>query len=85
MTGDRSAEARRAAAKLHVSDSRAEALPDEKMGFVLEEIGNGRRPMVVGDGASGPLAAAVLHNAGTIAVMANAGRLLKFQDKPADH
>jgi Cd2+/Zn2+-exporting ATPase len=32
-------------------------------------------------GASGALVAAVLHNAGTLAVMANAGRLLKFQDK----
>jgi Zn2+/Cd2+-exporting ATPase len=32
-------------------------------------------------GASGALAAAVLHNAGTLAVMANAGRLLRFQDK----
>ena len=32
-------------------------------------------------GASGALAAAVLHNAGTLAVMANAGRLLKFQDR----
>src|SRR5579883_2123438 len=32
-------------------------------------------------GASGPLAAAVLHNAGTLAVMANAGRLLRFQDQ----
>jgi cation transport ATPase len=31
-------------------------------------------------GASGALVAAVLHNAGTLAVMANAGRLLKFQD-----
>jgi P-type E1-E2 ATPase len=35
-------------------------------------------------GASGPLAAAVLHNAGTLAVMANAGRLLRFQDRPAE-
>jgi cation transport ATPase len=32
-------------------------------------------------GASGALAAAVLHNVGTLAVMANAGRLLRFQDK----
>jgi len=32
-------------------------------------------------GASGPLAAAVLRNAGTLAVMANAGRLLRFQDQ----
>jgi P-type E1-E2 ATPase len=33
-------------------------------------------------GATGALMAAVLHNAGTLAVMANAGRLLKFQDAP---
>jgi P-type E1-E2 ATPase len=32
-------------------------------------------------GASGALVAALLHNAGTLAVMANAGRLLRFQDK----
>ncbi len=133
-------------------------LPDQKMQCVLDEIGNGYRPMVVGDGindalalkvgavgiamgargtdvalasadlvlmsndlrrlgtcirlsrrcrrtilvnvalglgwtvlviagaatgmfgASGALVAAVLHNAGTFAVMANAGRLLKFRD-----
>ncbi len=32
-------------------------------------------------GVSGALVAAVLHNAGTLAVMGNAGRLLKFQDR----
>lgn len=31
-------------------------------------------------GASGALLAAVLHNVGTLAVMANAGRLLRFQE-----
>ena len=160
MTGDRAPEARRVAAKLHLSDVRAEALPAQKMDFVLDEIAHGHRPLVVGDGindalalkagavgiamgaqgtdvalasadlvlmsndlrrlgtcirlsrrcrrtiltnvgmglgwtvllvilaaanvfgASGPLAAAILHNAGTVAVMANAGRLLRFQDKP---
>jgi Cd2+/Zn2+-exporting ATPase len=34
-------------------------------------------------GNSGALVAAVMHNAGTLAVMANAGRLLKFQDHAA--
>jgi Cd2+/Zn2+-exporting ATPase len=34
-------------------------------------------------GASGALVAALLQNLGTFAVMANAGRLLKFQDTPA--
>jgi P-type E1-E2 ATPase len=158
ITGDRTAEARRVAASLHVSEVRAEALPAEKMQFVLDEIKNGHRPMVVGDGindalalkvgavgvamgaqgtdvalasadlvlmtndlrrlgtcvrlsrrsrrtilinvgmslawtfmviglaaagilgARGALVAALLQNAGILVVMANAGRLLKFQD-----
>lgn len=33
-------------------------------------------------GASGAIIAALLHNVSTLAVMANAGRLLKFQDTP---
>ena len=159
MTGDRTPEAQRVAAGLQLRDVRAEALPAQKMDFVLDEIARGHRPMVVGDGindalalkagavgvamgaqgtdvalasadlvlmsndlrrlgtcirlsrrcrstimtnvgmglgwtvlliilaaanvfgASGPLAAAVLHNAGTLAVMANAGRLLRFRDR----
>jgi len=162
MTGDRSPEAHRIAAKLHLTDVRGEALPAEKMAFVVDEIAKGHRPMVVGDGindalalkagavgvamgaqgtdvalasadlvlmsndlrrlgtcirlsrhcrstiltnvgiglgwtvllvvlgaanvfgTSGPLAAAVLHNAGTIVVLGNAGRLLRFQDKSRD-
>jgi Cd2+/Zn2+-exporting ATPase len=35
-------------------------------------------------GTSGALIAAVLHNVGTLAVMLNAGRLLKFEDPPAN-
>ena len=35
-------------------------------------------------GLRGALIAALLHNAGTLAVMANAGRLLKFQDRAPD-
>ena len=163
ITGDRTQEARRVAAKLNLHDVRSEALPSEKMDFVLAETSQGHRPMVVGDGIndalalkagavgiamgaegtdvalasadlvlmgndlrrlgtcirlsrrcrstifvnvgvglgwtifivvlaaanvlgpSGPLMAAILHNAGTIAVMANAGRLLKFQDKSSAH
>ena len=158
ITGDRWAEAHRVAAEIHITEVRAEALPDDKMNFVLAEAKNGYRTMVVGDGIndalalkvgavgvamgargtdvalasadivlmtndlrrlgtcvrlsrrcrrtilvnvgvglgwtvvvigiaaagifgnSGALVAAVLHNAGTLAVMANAGRLLKFQD-----
>jgi Cd2+/Zn2+-exporting ATPase len=159
ITGDRAQEAHRVAAELDLSEVRAEALPAQKMDFVLAEIDSGHRPMVVGDGIndalalkagaigvamgaqgtdvalasadlvlmsndlrrlgtcvrlsrkcrttihanvglglgwtvlivvlaaanvlgpSGPLMAALLHNAGTIAVMGNAGRLLKFQDR----
>jgi heavy metal translocating P-type ATPase len=159
VTGDRRAEAERVARALQITDMKPEALPDEKMEFVLAEGKRGYRTMVVGDGindalalkvgavgvamgargtdvalasadlvlmtndlrrlgtcvrlsrrcrrtilvnvgvglgwtvvvvgiaaagifgASGALVAAVLHNAGTLAVMANAGRLLRFQDK----
>jgi heavy metal translocating P-type ATPase len=161
VTGDRRAEAERVAASMMIPEVRAEALPHEKMHFVLEETKAGFRTMVVGDGindalalkagavgvamgaqgtdvalasadlvlmtndlrrlgtcvrlsrqsrrtimvnvgiglgwtvivvgiaawgvfgASGALVAALLQNVGTFAVMANAGRLLKFQDKPA--
>jgi Zn2+/Cd2+-exporting ATPase len=160
ITGDRSAEAHRVAKEIGISEVHAEALPNEKMQFVLDEAHKGYRVMVVGDGindalalkvgavgiamgaqgtdvalasadlvlmtndlrrlgtcvrlsrrcrrtilvnvgvglgwtaaiiavsaagvfgATGALMAAVLHNAGTLAVMANAGRLLKFQDNP---
>jgi P-type E1-E2 ATPase len=160
ITGDRAAEAHRIAAEINISEVRAEALPQEKMDFVLAEARKGYRTMVVGDGIndalalkvgavgvamgargtdvalasadlvlmtndlrrlgtcvrlsrrcrrtilvnvgvglgwtvvvigiaaagvfgnSGAIVAAVLHNAGTLAVMANAGRLLKFEDRP---
>jgi Zn2+/Cd2+-exporting ATPase len=161
VTGDTEREARKVAGQIGLTDVHAEALPAEKMQFVLDEVRNGRRPMVVGDGindalalkagavgvamgphgadvalasadlvlmsndlrrlatcvrlsrrcrrtilvnvgiglgwtvviialaaggifgARGALVAAVLHNAGTLAVMVNAGRLLKFEDPPA--
>ncbi|HEX4636955.1 MAG TPA: cation-translocating P-type ATPase [Rhizomicrobium sp.] len=163
ITGDRRPVAERVARQLNITEVRAEALPDEKMQFVLSEAKHGYRTMVVGDGindalalkagavgvamgargthvalasadlvlmtndlrrlgtcirlsrrcrrtilvnvgvglgwttaviglaaagifgASGALVAAVLHNAGTLAVMANAGRLLKFQDSYPAH
>jgi P-type E1-E2 ATPase len=150
--------AQRIANVLGLPSIRAEALPAQKMTFVLDEIGSGYRPMVVGDGindslalkvgavgiamgargtdvalasadlvlmtndlrrlgtcirlsrrcrrtiytnvsvglgwtviivgvaatgalgASGPIIAALMHNVSTLAVMANAGRLLKFQE-----
>ena len=158
LTGDRVAVTERIAAALDMQNVRAEALPADKMTFVLDEIKTGYRPLVVGDGindslalkvgavgvamgaqgsdvalasadlvlmtndlrrlgtcirlsrrcrrtihtnvgiglgwtvvivacaatgvlgASGALVAALLHNFSTLAVMANAGRLLKFQE-----
>jgi Cd2+/Zn2+-exporting ATPase len=162
VTGDRTAEANRVAHSLNIGEVRAEALPAQKMDFVLDEIKHGYRPMVVGDGindalalkvgavgvamgaqgtdvalasadlvlmtndirrlgtcvrlarrsrrtilinigvsmlwtmviiglaatgtlgAGGALIAALLQNAGILVVMANAGRLLKFQDDLPD-
>jgi heavy metal translocating P-type ATPase len=158
MTGDRTSVARRIAEHVGIADVRAEALPAEKMDYVLAEVSAGYRPLVVGDGindslalkagavgvamgaqgtdvalasadlvlmtndlrrlgtcvrlsracrrtiyvnvgaglgwtiviiglaaggflgASGPLIAAIMHNLSTVLVMANAGRLLKFQE-----
>ena len=159
LTGDRAPVARRIAGLLQIPQVRAEALPQEKLGCVLDETRAGYRPMVVGDGIndslalkagaigvamgghgtdaalasadlvlmtsnlgrlatcvrlsrrcrttihvnvglglgwtaaiialaatgvlgpSGALVAAVAHNVGTLAVMGNAGRLLKFQER----
>jgi Zn2+/Cd2+-exporting ATPase len=158
LTGDRSTVASRVADFLDLPEFRAEALPAEKMKYVLDEIDAGYRPLVVGDGindslalkvgavgvamgaqgtdvalasadlvlmtndlrrlgtcirlsrrcrrtiytnvaigltwtvvivtcaatgvlgASGAIVAALLHNFSTLVVMANAGRLLKFQE-----
>lgn len=161
VTGDTEREARKVAAQVGLTEVHAEVLPAQKMKCVLQEVRNGHRPMVVGDGindalalkagavgvamgaqgsdialasadvvlmtndlrrlgtcvrlsrrcrrtilvnvglglgwtvvvialaaggifgASGALIAAVAHNVGTLAVMLNAGRLLKFEDRPA--
>jgi Cd2+/Zn2+-exporting ATPase len=158
LTGDREVVARRVAAYLDIPEVRAQALPEQKLDCVLEEVRQGYRPLVVGDGindalalkagavgiaigasgadiaaasadlvlmtsdlgrlgssirlsrrcrrtihtnvalglgwtvlligaaasgvlgASGAVLVAVLHNLGTVAVMANAGRLLRFQE-----
>jgi heavy metal translocating P-type ATPase len=158
LTGDRQPVAQRIANVLGLPNVRAEALPAQKMTYVLDEIRAGYRPMVVGDGindslalkvgavgiamgargtdvalasadlvlmtndlrrlgtcirlsrrcrrtiytnvslglgwtvvivaaaaagmlgASGAIIAALAHNVSTLAVMANAGRLLKFQE-----
>jgi len=44
ITGDRAAEAQRVAAKINLTDVHAEALPAQKMEFVLAEIKKGYRP-----------------------------------------
>ncbi|WP_086642733.1 cation-translocating P-type ATPase [Acetobacter sp. DsW_063] len=56
LTGDRRAVAERVGRDVGVSEIRAEVLPAEKMGCVLEEIEEGRRPLVVGDGINDALA-----------------------------
>jgi len=56
MTGDRRAVAERIAALLGIAIVHAEALPDEKMRLVVQEVAAGSRPMVVGDGINDSLA-----------------------------
>jgi Cd2+/Zn2+-exporting ATPase len=56
LTGDRQAVAERVGAHLGITDIRAQALPEEKMERVLEEIRQGYRPLVVGDGINDSLA-----------------------------
>ena len=56
LTGDRVAVARRIGAQLGIADICAEALPEQKMRRVLDEIDAGFRPMVVGDGINDSLA-----------------------------
>ncbi len=56
LTGDRTPVARRIGAELGITDVCAEALPEQKMRRVLDEIDAGFRPMVVGDGINDSLA-----------------------------
>jgi heavy metal translocating P-type ATPase len=56
LTGDRAAVARRIGAQLGIADISAEALPEQKMRRVLAEVGQGYRPLVVGDGINDSLA-----------------------------
>jgi P-type E1-E2 ATPase len=56
LTGDRLAVASRVADFLDLPEFRAEALPAEKMKYVLDEIDAGYRPLVVGDGINDSLA-----------------------------
>jgi P-type E1-E2 ATPase len=56
LTGDRARVARHVGAHLGITDICAEALPEQKMTRVLQEIENGFQPLVVGDGINDSLA-----------------------------
>jgi Cd2+/Zn2+-exporting ATPase len=56
LTGDRARVARRIGEALGMTDIKAEALPEQKMQRVLQEVQDGYRPLVVGDGINDSLA-----------------------------
>ena len=56
VTGDRASVAHRIAESVGLKEVRAEALPAQKMDYVLDEIKAGYRPLVVGDGINDSLA-----------------------------
>ena len=56
LTGDRAPVAARIGGQLGIAEVCAEALPEQKMQRVLEEMDAGFRPMVVGDGINDSLA-----------------------------
>jgi Zn2+/Cd2+-exporting ATPase len=56
LTGDRARVANRVGGSLGIARICAEALPEEKMRQVLQEIRDGYRPLVVGDGINDSLA-----------------------------
>jgi Zn2+/Cd2+-exporting ATPase len=56
LTGDRATVARRIGGLLGITDISAEALPEQKMQRVLDEVRLGFRPLVVGDGINDSLA-----------------------------
>ncbi|MEJ5057219.1 MULTISPECIES: cation-translocating P-type ATPase [unclassified Pseudomonas] len=69
LTGDRRSVAHTLARDVGISDVEAQALPEDKLNRVLKEIGNGFRPMVVGDGINDSLAL----KAGVVGVAMGAG------------
>lgn len=69
LTGDRQSVAHSLARDVGISDVQAQALPEDKLNCVLKEIGNGFRPMVVGDGINDSLAL----KAGVVGVAMGAG------------
>ena len=56
LTGDRAPVAARVGAALGIDEIIAEALPEQKMARVLEEVRQGFKPLVVGDGINDSLA-----------------------------
>ncbi len=69
LTGDRYSVAHTLARDVGISEVEAQALPEDKLNRVLKEIGNGFRPMVVGDGINDSLAL----KAGVVGVAMGAG------------
>lgn len=69
LTGDRKSVAHALARDIGISEVEAQALPEDKLNRVLKEIGNGFRPMVVGDGINDSLAL----KAGVVGVAMGAG------------
>jgi heavy metal translocating P-type ATPase len=86
LTGDRAAVAGRIAADLGIGEVCAQALPEQKMARVMEEIRAGFRPMVVGDGINDSLALKVgavgvaMGAAGTDVALASADLVLMTSD-----
>jgi Cd2+/Zn2+-exporting ATPase len=69
LTGDRETVAARVAEQVGLTRYQAQALPEDKLTRVLAEIGEGFRPMVVGDGINDSLAL----KAGVVGVAMGAG------------
>jgi heavy metal translocating P-type ATPase len=69
LTGDRQSVAQTLAHEVGLQEVEAQALPEDKLNRVLKEIGNGFRPMVVGDGINDSLAL----KAGVVGVAMGAG------------
>ncbi|UEB95945.1 cadmium-translocating P-type ATPase [Pseudomonas sp. HN2] len=69
LTGDRHSVARTLAQEVGLNEVHAQALPEDKLNRVLQEIDRGFRPMVVGDGINDSLAL----KAGVVGVAMGAG------------
>ncbi len=86
LTGDRPLAARRIADLLGLEDVLAEALPEQKMACVLEQVRAGYRPLVVGDGINDSLAlkagavGIAMGAQGTAAALASADLVLMTND-----